>query len=138
MAELGGLEDAGMRVLPQGAFCFVMMDERSVYAARDAYGVRPLSIGRLPNGFVVSSETCALDIVGASFLRDVEPGELIRIDDKGLHSVRFAESPRRACASSSQSTWRGPTPGSTAPRCTSPAARWAGCSRRSTRSRPTW
>ena len=98
MAELGGLEDAGMRVLPtlQGAFCFVMMDERSVYAARDAYGVRPLSIGRLPNGFVVSSETCALDIVGASFVRDVEPGELIRIDDRGLHSVRFAESPRRA------------------------------------------
>jgi amidophosphoribosyltransferase len=94
----GGLEEAAMRVLPtlEGAFCFVMMDERSVYAARDPYGVRPLSIGRLSNGFVVASETCALDIVGAVFVRDVEPGELIRIDDRGLHAMRFAESPRKA------------------------------------------
>jgi amidophosphoribosyltransferase len=98
MTQTGGLEEACMRVLPMlsGAFCFVMMDERSVYAARDPYGVRPLSIGRLPNGFVVASETCALDIVGAAFVRDVEPGELVRFDDRGLHSVRFAESPRRA------------------------------------------
>ena len=98
MAVHGGLEDAAMRVLPslKGAYCFVMMDERSVYAARDPYGVRPLSIGRLPNGFVVASETCALDIVGAVFVRDVEPGELVRIDDRGLHAVRFAESQRRA------------------------------------------
>ncbi len=98
MTVTGGLEPAAMGVLPtlRGAYCFVMMDERSVYAARDPYGVRPLSIGRLPNGFVVASETCALDIVGAVFLRDVEPGELVRFDDRGLHSVRFAESPRRA------------------------------------------
>ncbi|HTG47663.1 MAG TPA: amidophosphoribosyltransferase [Actinomycetota bacterium] len=94
----GGLEEAAMRVLPilRGAFCFVFMDERSVYAARDPHGVRPMSIGRLPNGFVVASETCALDIVGAGFLREVEPGELVRIDDRGLHSMRFAESPKRS------------------------------------------
>ena len=98
MVATGGLEQAALSVLPTlaGAFCFVLMDERSVYAARDAHGVRPLSIGRLPNGFVVASETCALDIVGAVFLRDVEPGELIRIDDRGLHSVRFADSPKRS------------------------------------------
>ena len=98
MAATGSLEQAAMRVLPvlQGAFCFVRMDERSVFAARDSHGVRPLSIGRLPNGFVVASETCALDIVGAAFVRDVEPGELIRIDDLGLHSARFAESPKRS------------------------------------------
>ena len=98
MPATGGLEEASMRILPllQGAFCFVLMDERSVFAARGPRGVRPLSIGRLPNGFVVASETCALDIVGATFLRDVEPGELIRIDDRGLHSRRFAESPGRA------------------------------------------
>jgi amidophosphoribosyltransferase len=98
MTETGGLEPAVMRVLPrlEGAFCFVMMDERSVYAARDPFGVRPMSIGRLPNGFVVASETCALDIVGATFLRDVEPGELVRFDDRGLHTARFAESPRSA------------------------------------------
>ena len=98
MTATGGLLEAAMQVLPglQGAYCFVMMDERSVYAARDPYGVRPLSIGRLPNGFVVASETCALDIVGAAFVRDVEPGELVRFDDRGMHSVRFSESPRRA------------------------------------------
>jgi amidophosphoribosyltransferase len=93
-----GLWDASLAVLPdlRGAFCFVMMDERSVYAARDPHGLRPLSIGRLPNGYCVASETCALDIVGATFIRDVEPGELIRIDDQGLRSARFAESPRKA------------------------------------------
>ena len=94
----GTFEDAALRVLPtlRGAFSFVMMDERSVYAARDAYGVRPLSIGRLPTGFCFASETCALDIVGATFVRDVEPGELVRLDDRGLHAMRFAESPRSA------------------------------------------
>jgi len=98
MQVAGGLEEAAMRVLPalEGAFCFVFMDERSVYAARGPRGIRPLSIGRLPNGFVVASETCALDIVGATFVRDVEPGELVRIDDRGLHSRRFAESPGRS------------------------------------------
>jgi amidophosphoribosyltransferase len=94
----GGLDEAAMRVLPRlrGAFSFVMMDERSVFATRDPFGVRPLSIGKLPNGFVVASETSALDIVGATFVRDVEPGELVRIDDRGVASSRFAESPRRA------------------------------------------
>jgi amidophosphoribosyltransferase len=96
--EAGSIEVAAMEVLPElrGAFCFVFMDERSVFAARDPHGVRPLSIGRLPNGFVVASETCALDIVGATLVRDVEPGELVRIDDRGLHAQRFAESPKRS------------------------------------------
>ena len=96
--EAGSIEAAAMDVLPElrGAFCFVFMDERSVFAARDSHGVRPLSIGRLPNGFVVASETCALDIVGATLVRDVEPGELVRIDDRGLHAQRFAESPKRS------------------------------------------
>ncbi|MEX1046453.1 MAG: amidophosphoribosyltransferase [Actinomycetota bacterium] len=93
-----GLEEAALRVLPtlQGAFCFVMMDERTVFAARDPHGIRPLSIGKLPSGFCFASETCALDIVGATHIRDVEPGELVMIDDKGLRSKRFAESPRKA------------------------------------------
>jgi amidophosphoribosyltransferase len=94
----GDLEAAALDVLPtlEGAFSFVMMNERSVFAARDPFGLRPLSIGRLRNGYVVASETCALDIVGAVFLRDVEPGELVRIDDRGLQSTRFAQSPRQA------------------------------------------
>ena len=96
--DAGSIEAAAMEVLPElrGAFCFVFMDERSVFAARDSHGVRPLSIGRLPNGFVVASETCALDIVGATLVRDVEPGELVRIDDRGLHTQRFIESPKRS------------------------------------------
>ena len=92
------LEDALLDVLPslEGAFSFVIMDERSIFAARDAHGLRPLSIGRLPNGFCVASETCALDIVGATFVRDVEPGELIRIDERGLESSRFGKAGRPA------------------------------------------
>jgi amidophosphoribosyltransferase len=89
-----GLDAALLAVLPtlEGAFSLVVMDERSLFAARDPHGLRPLSIGRLPNGFVVASETCALDIVGAVLVRDVEPGELVRIDDRGLEAVRFARS----------------------------------------------
>jgi amidophosphoribosyltransferase len=93
-----GLEDAAMQVFPrlEGAFSFVMMNERSIFAARDPHGLRPLAIGKLPNGFCFASETCALDIVGATYLREVEPGEMVMVDDRGLRSVRFAESPRRA------------------------------------------
>ena len=88
-----GLEEAAMRVLPklQGAFSFVMMDERTIFAARDTQGLRPLAIGKLPNGFVFASETCALDIVGATYLREVEPGELVMVDEDGLRSRRFTE-----------------------------------------------
>ncbi len=94
-------EDLGtalLETLPslEGAFCFVVMDERSLYAARDPLGLRPLSIGRLPNGFCVASETCALDIVGATFVRDVEPGELVRFDERGVESMRFADQERSA------------------------------------------
>jgi amidophosphoribosyltransferase len=92
------LEGALAEVLPtlQGAFSFVVMDERSLFAARDPQGLRPLSIGRLPGGFCVASETCALDIVGAGFVRDVEPGELVRIDDRGIASTRFGRAEREA------------------------------------------
>jgi amidophosphoribosyltransferase len=98
MAEGGGLEEAALEVLPtlEGAFSFAMMDERSVFACRDPWGIRPLSIGRLSTGFVVASETCALDIVGAAFVREVEPGELVRIDDRGIASLRFAPPAGRA------------------------------------------
>jgi amidophosphoribosyltransferase len=93
-----GLDAAAMEVLPglDGAFSFVMMDERTVYGARDPHGIRPLSIGRLGAGYCLASETCALDVVGATFVRDVEPGELVSIDDRGIRSRRFAESPASA------------------------------------------
>jgi amidophosphoribosyltransferase len=90
-----GLEEAAMRVLPElrGAFSFLLCDERTLFAARDPNGVRPLAIGRLPSGWCVASETCALDVVGASYVREVQPGELVSIDERGVRSRRFAEQP---------------------------------------------
>ncbi|HEY3718466.1 MAG TPA: amidophosphoribosyltransferase [Jatrophihabitantaceae bacterium] len=93
------VEQAALEVLPQlkGAFCLVFMDEHTLYAARDAQGVHPLVLGRLARGWVVTSETAALDIVGASFVREIEPGELIAIDDDGLRSSRFANPDPKGC-----------------------------------------
>jgi amidophosphoribosyltransferase len=98
-ANLGdGLERAALHVLPglQGAFSFVLMDESTVLAARDPHGLRPLAIGRLPGGWCFASETAALDVVGASYVREVEPGELVTADERGLRSLRFADASRKA------------------------------------------
>ncbi|HEV8560874.1 MAG TPA: amidophosphoribosyltransferase [Actinophytocola sp.] len=94
-----GLEQAALELLPtvRGAFCLVFADESTLYAARDPHGVRPLVLGRLSRGWVVASETAALDIVGASFVREVEPGELLAIDDDGLRSSRFANPEPKGC-----------------------------------------
>ena len=94
------LEETALELLPQvrGAFCFVFMDEQNLYAARDQHGVRPLVLGQMASGgWVVASEIPALDIVGAKFIREVEPGEFIRIDGEGVHSQRFAEADPKGC-----------------------------------------
>ncbi|WP_425402243.1 amidophosphoribosyltransferase [Gordonia shandongensis] len=93
------LEESAMDLLPnvRGAFCLTFQDEHTLYAARDPNGVRPLSLGRLDRGWVVASETAALDIVGASFVRDIEPGELLAIDADGVRSRRFAEPTPKGC-----------------------------------------
>ncbi|MEY3663748.1 MAG: hypothetical protein RI919_1264 [Actinomycetota bacterium] len=93
------LEATALELLPKvkGAFCLVFMDETTLYAARDPQGVRPLVLGRLERGWVIASETAALDIVGASFVREVEPGELIAIDENGLRSSKFANVKRAGC-----------------------------------------
>ena len=93
------LEDTARELLPKvkGAYCLVFMDESTLYAARDPQGVRPLVLGRLERGWVVASESAALDIVGASYVREVEPGELIAIDENGLRSSRFAQEKRAGC-----------------------------------------
>jgi amidophosphoribosyltransferase len=93
------VEAAAMEVLPRlrGAFSFVFMDEGTLYAARDAQGVRPLVLGRMERGWAVASETAALDIVGASFVREVEPGEMIAIDEHGLRSSRFLSPDPKGC-----------------------------------------
>ena len=84
------VHQAARRVLPmlRGAFSLVFMDERTLYAARAPHGVRPLVLGRLGNGWAVASETAALDIVGAAFVREIEPGELIELDEDGVRSSR--------------------------------------------------
>jgi len=72
-----------------GVFCLLLMDEQKIVAVRDAFGIRPLCLGRLNSGYIIASETCALDIVGAKFLRNVRPGEMIVIDKNGLKSIQI-------------------------------------------------
>ncbi len=94
------VEDAlvGVCRAVRGAFSLVVMDEQTVYGARDPHGVRPLVVGRLPRGgYVLASETSALDIVGAHLVRDVEPGELVTVDERGLRSRRFAQATPSGC-----------------------------------------
>ncbi len=83
----------------EGAFAFIIMTANRIYACRDKYGLRPLVLGRLGDGYVVASETCAFDVIGAEYIRDVEPGEIITIDQKGVRSRRYSEYQRHAmCA----------------------------------------
>jgi len=93
------VEAAAAAVLPlvKGAFSLVFMDEQTLYAARDPQGFRPLVLGRLDTGWVVASETAALDIVGARFVREIAPGELVSIDGRGVRSRTFAPAKPSGC-----------------------------------------
>nr|WP_312874571.1 amidophosphoribosyltransferase [Actinomadura litoris] len=91
---------AAREILPatRGAYSLVFMDEGTLYAARDPEGIRPLVLGNLEDrGWVVASETAALDIVGARFVREIEPGEMVAINGDGVHSERFAEPRPKGC-----------------------------------------
>ena len=94
-------EDALVEAARQvrGAYSLVMLVPGAVFALRDAHGFRPLCLGRLGDGYVVSSESCALDIVAADFVREIEAGELVRIDPQGLRSRRAhpPQQPLRQC-----------------------------------------
>ena len=75
----------------EGAFAFLLLKENEMYIALDKLGLRPLSLGKIgENGFVVASETCAFDVIGATYIRDVKPGEVIRIDLEGMTSESYA------------------------------------------------
>ncbi len=84
------LPEAIKKAYPQfsGVFCLLVMDEKNIVAVRDSFGIRPLCLGKLNGGFIIASETCALDIVGAEFLREVKPGEMVVINEKGLRSIQ--------------------------------------------------
>jgi amidophosphoribosyltransferase len=89
-------------VLPrlQGAYCLTLLTAERVYAARDPWGIRPLALGRLPaGGWAVASETCALDTIGATVIREIAPGELLSIGANGLTSEQIAPPVRRAACS---------------------------------------
>ena len=82
----------------KGAYAMILATPDSLYAFRDPNGIRPLCVGKLPDnrGWVVASETCALDSVGAEFVRDVEPGEIVRINNEGFYAEQGVEPGRRA------------------------------------------
>ncbi len=89
------IADALNRV--KGAYSLVFLTEDSLVAARDPHGWRPLVIGTLDEGYVVASESCALDLIGAKWLREVEPGEIVVFNDKGMHSLRpLPSQPKKA------------------------------------------
>ena len=83
----------------EGGFAFVIMTPNRIYAARDKHGIKPLCIGTLDGGYVVSSESCAFNIMGAEFLRDVKPGEIVSLDAHGIRSTLYSRfSRKRMCA----------------------------------------
>ena len=75
----------------EGAYAFAIQTKNKLYGVRDKYGIRPLSIGKLNDGYVLSSETCAFEVIGAKFIRDVEPGEIVVISENGIESHTFSE-----------------------------------------------
>ncbi len=94
-------EDAFIDALKQvkGGYSLVAMNNDTIYGIRDSHGVRPLSIGKLDDAYILTSETCALDIIGAEFVRDVKPGEMITLTKAGelLSSFPFAPQPHKMC-----------------------------------------
>ena len=84
------LEKAIIKAYPifTGAFCLLVMDEKKIVAVRDRCGIRPLCLGKLNNGYIAASETCALDIIGAEFVREINPGEMVILGSNGLKSTQ--------------------------------------------------
>ncbi len=96
--EADRVEDALADVMPrlEGAFSTVVMTKESVIAFRDPAGLRPLSLGMIGGRYVVASESCAFDIIGAELLREVQPGEMISLSERGIETRLLVESERRA------------------------------------------
>lgn len=95
----GHVEDAVIKSMEllEGAYSVVMITDNKLVAFRDAHGIRPLSIGTIKDGYVIASETCALDIVGAKYLSEINPGEMVVIDDKGLRRRRVLNAKPALC-----------------------------------------
>ncbi len=83
----------------KGAFALTLICEDKLIGVRDPHGLRPLCIGKIDDGYVLSSESCGLNVVGAEFVRDVEPGEIVIIDEKGIESVTYEDSRKKSLCS---------------------------------------
>jgi len=94
----GRIEEAIMKSMIdiKGAYSLLIMTEEKIIGVRDPYGIRPLCIGRLGNNLVLASETCALDVIGAEFVRDVDPGEIVILDQNGVTSLHTMPGHRKA------------------------------------------
>lgn len=92
------LEEALMKVMIdiKGSYSLLVMTENRLMGVRDPHGVRPLCLGRMGDAYVLASESCALDTLGATFVRDIEPGEIVVVDENGLTSLKALSKPRRA------------------------------------------
>jgi amidophosphoribosyltransferase len=92
----GAIADALNQV--EGAYSLLLLTRDEIYAIRDPRGFRPLNLGRIDGAWVVASETCAFDLIDAEYVREVEPGEMVRISRSGVESIRFApEKPHQYC-----------------------------------------
>jgi len=91
----GAIADALNQV--EGAYSLLLLTRDEMYVIRDPRGFRPLCLGRLGNAWVAASETCAFDLIEAEYVREVEPGEMVRISRSGIESIRFAEKPHQFC-----------------------------------------
>ncbi len=80
----------------KGGYAFIILTDHELIAMRDPQGLRPMALGQLDGAYVVASETCAFNTIGATFIRDIEPGEMVIIDEKGLHAERFSETSHKA------------------------------------------
>ena len=91
--EGNSIEESMEKVFPllSGSFSLVIMDKNNLVAVRDAFGMRPLALGRIDEGYIIVSETCALHTIGATFEREIEPGEMVVINGRGIKSVQLAK-----------------------------------------------
>lgn len=93
------IEDAIVKTLKdiKGTYGFVLMTTDKLIGARDPFGVKPLALGRIGEDYMLASETCAFDTIGAKFIRDIEPGEIVIIDENGLRSIKLESSGKKLC-----------------------------------------
>lgn len=93
------IEDALVKTLKdiRGTYSFVLMTTDKLIGARDPFGVKPLALGKVGEDFILASETCAFDTIGAEFVRDIEPGEIVIVDENGLKSIKLPSSNKKVC-----------------------------------------